>query len=72
MNKQIVHFTKWENPKKDWDFVVVADALQPAIEKFISLVPLDKLGERWRHDIKERTGTRWDETKRILLGRGHG
>jgi hypothetical protein len=31
-----------------WNFTVIADAIQPYLEEFISLVPADKLGDRWK------------------------
>ncbi|HYB99036.1 MAG TPA: hypothetical protein VEC57_07850 [Candidatus Limnocylindrales bacterium] len=66
VNKQIAHLTKSTNPKKDWDFSIVATALQPALEHFLQMVPLASLGERWREQLATKSGPRWATAQRVL------
>jgi hypothetical protein len=72
VNKQIAHLTKSANPKKEWDFSIVADALQPAIEIFFALVSREDLGDRWSQELTQMSGRRWDGVRRVLAERGDG
>ena len=54
---------------KDWDFTEVADAIQPAIEKFISLVQREQLGDRWWKQLNDQSGLRWDKIKRQIAAK---
>ena len=66
VNKQIAHLTKAGNPKKEWNFSIVAGALQPALEHFLTTVPLRDLGDRWWTLLPDKSGPRWDGARRIL------
>lgn len=65
-NKQIAHMTYSGVPKKRWDFTAVADAIQPAVEKFISMIRNDQLADRWRNLLPRQPGPRWDELKDLV------
>jgi len=65
-NKQIAHMTYSGTPKKKWHFATVADAIQPALEKFIGMIGNDQLGDRWRNRLPNQSGPRWDQLKRIV------
>lgn len=72
INKQIAHLTRCAEPKREWDFSAVANALQPAVERFLEVVPLELLGDRWQEKLRTRSGSRWDAAKHILGGRRNG
>jgi hypothetical protein len=70
-DKQIAHivYTNEKNEsiigqKKNWDFTEVADSIQPALEKFVSMIQKEQLGDRWLTLLENQTGPRWDELKR--------
>lgn len=69
-DKQIAHMVYSEEPKKDWDFTPIANAIQPALEKFISMIGNDQLGDRWRDDLPRQTGRRWDKLKELIQEKG--
>lgn len=71
-NSQIMHVAVSNEPKKSWDFVAMASALQPALECFLNLVPLEALGGYWDNQLQERAGARWDGVQRALVMRRRG
>lgn len=50
----------------NWDFNAIADAIQPILEKFINLVPVEKLGDRWINRENYQSGPRWQKLKEIM------
>jgi len=65
-NKQIAHMTYSGRPKKEWHFASVADGIQIALHKFVGMIGIEQLGDRWRTSLPQRSGPRWDELKRIV------
>lgn len=74
VNKQIAHLSYTETMGNDpinqghhnWDFNAIADAIQPILEKFINLVPVEKLGDRWINRENYQSGPRWQKLKEIM------
>ena len=50
--------------KKNWNFAEVADSIQPVLEKFVSMIQKEQLGDRWLTLLENQTGARWDELKK--------
>lgn len=65
-NKQIAHMVYSGMPKKKWNFTPIADAVQPALERFVSMVRKDQLGHRWSTSLVCESGPRWDGLKHII------
>jgi hypothetical protein len=49
-----------------WNFTAITNAIQPAFEKFMSMVPKEKLGDRWADLIESQPGPRWDRLRRLV------
>jgi hypothetical protein len=65
-DKQIAHIIYSEEEKHQWNFTLIADTLQPILEKFVGLVKPEQLGDRWSSQLKHQTGTRWETLKRLI------
>jgi hypothetical protein len=70
-NRQIVHIVYDKRDKHEWYFEAIADALQPVIEKFISMVQAEQLGKRWRKELESRSGPRWDGLKSLVAAKNN-
>lgn len=76
-NKQIAHIV-YPNARseqfiaqghKEWNFTEIADAIQPALEKFVYLVKPEHLGERWWNLLNDQKGYRWEELKNLITAK---
>ena len=50
----------------EWNFAEITNELQPIIEKFISMVSKDFLGNRWKEELNYQQGPRWENLKLIV------
>jgi hypothetical protein len=65
-DKQIAHIIYSEEEKHQWNFTLIADTLQPILEKFVELLKPEQLGDRWSSQLKNQTGYRWEILKRLV------
>jgi hypothetical protein len=65
-DRQIAHIIYSEEEKHQWNFTLIADTLQPILEKFVELVKPEQLGDRWSSQLKNQTGYRWEILKRLV------
>lgn len=68
-DKQIAHIIYSDEDKHQWNFTVVANALQPILEKFMELAQPEQLGDRWSSQLKHQTGSRWETLKRLVAAK---
>lgn len=68
-DKQIAHIIYSDEDKHQWDFIAIANALQPILEKFVEFVQPEQLGERWSSQLKYQTGSRWDTLKKLVAAK---
>jgi quinol monooxygenase YgiN len=65
-NKQIAHIIYSDEDKYKWNFIAIANAIQPALEKFIELIDKDQLGNRWSSNLNNQTGMHWEKIKLLV------
>ena len=68
-DKQIAHIIYSNEGKHQWSFTLIANALQPILEKFVELVKQEQLGDRWSNQIEHQTGSRWETLKRLVAAK---
>ena len=68
-DKQIAHIIYSDEDKHQWNFTLIANALQPILEKFLELVQPEQLGDRWLSQLQHQTGSRWETLKRLAAAK---
>jgi hypothetical protein len=68
-DKQIAHIIYSDEGKHQWNFTLIANALQPILEKFVELVKPEQLGDRWSSQLKHQTGSRWETLKKLVTAK---
>ena len=68
-DKQIAHIIYSDEDKYQWNFTLIANALQPILEKFVELVQPEQLGDRWSSQLKHQTGSRWETLKKLVASK---
>ena len=68
-DKQIAHIIYSDEDKHQWNFSLIANALQPILEKFVELIQPEQLGDRWSSQLKYQMGSRWEALKRLVAAK---
>lgn len=68
-DKQIAHIIYSNEDKHQWNFILIANALQPILEKFVELVQREQLGDRWLNQVQRQTGSRWETLNKLVAAK---
>ncbi|MFQ5945111.1 MAG: hypothetical protein ACE5NC_02545 [Anaerolineae bacterium] len=69
VDKQVAHMVYPKRQKKDWDFIEIAQDLQPVLERFIEMLDEEQVGDRWRGLVElpeNSVGPRWQRLRSLI------